>query len=66
VHHAGIATVVNLGFVVAALACSFGLPRWLSGTETGAGTADDDTGTADSDTEENAARRGSAASVRDH
>lgn len=31
VHHAGIATLVNLCFIVAALACSFGLPRRLAG-----------------------------------
>jgi EmrB/QacA subfamily drug resistance transporter len=59
VHHAGIATLVNLGFVLAALACSFGLPRWLTG-------ADNDAETAGDDTEGNAARRGSAASVRNH
>jgi hypothetical protein len=66
VHHAGIATLVNLCFVVAALACSFGLPRWLSGTGAGAGVADDDTSAAGNDTEEDEARRGSAASVRNH
>jgi EmrB/QacA subfamily drug resistance transporter len=66
VHHAGIATLVNLCFVVAALACSFGLPRWLSGTGAGVGVADDDTSAAGNDTEEDEARRGSAASVRNH
>ena len=30
VHHAGIATLVNLCFIVAALACSYGLPRRLA------------------------------------
>jgi hypothetical protein len=64
VHHAGIATLVNLCFVVAALACSFGLPRWLSGTE--AGTADDGTDAVGNDTGKDEARRGSAASVRNH
>jgi hypothetical protein len=59
VHHAGIATLVNLGFVIAALACSFGLPRWLAG-------ADNDAGTAGDDPEGNEARRGAAASVRNH
>lgn len=59
VHHAGTATLVNLGFVIAALACSFGLPRWLSGAGNGAEAADDGT-------EGNEARRGPAASVRNH
>jgi hypothetical protein len=56
VHHAGIATLVNLCFIAAALACSFGLPRRLAG----------DNGTAGSDTGGNGARQGAAASVRDH
>lgn len=30
VHHAGVATLVNLCFIVAALACAFGLPRRLA------------------------------------
>jgi EmrB/QacA subfamily drug resistance transporter len=33
VHHAGIATLVNLCFIVAALACAFGLPRRLAGDD---------------------------------
>ncbi|HEY3882043.1 MAG TPA: hypothetical protein VGM12_25920 [Trebonia sp.] len=33
VHHAGIAPLVNLCFIGAAPACSFGLPRRLAGDE---------------------------------
>ena len=31
VHHAQAATLVNLGFVLAALLCTFGLPKTLGG-----------------------------------
>ncbi len=65
VHHAGIATLVNLGFIVAALACSFGLPPRLAGAggEEEAGGGPRGSG---GEARENAARPGSAASVREH
>ncbi|HVT66282.1 MAG TPA: MFS transporter [Trebonia sp.] len=44
IHHAAIATVVNLCFIAAALACSFGLPREL---EDSSGGRDDAEGNAD-------------------
>lgn len=61
VHHAGVATLVNLGFVVAALACSFGLPRWLPGG--GDAERADDT---DHEPARHEAEPESAAIVRDH
>jgi hypothetical protein len=60
VHHAGVATLVNLCFLVAALACSFGLPRWLAGNG-GGGHGQD----ADREPGRQQAGRESAASVRD-
>lgn len=62
VHHAGIAALVNLCFVAAALACAFGLPRRLAG-DSGAkdGEKDEKEGARDEEGKASGAGRGGAA-----